>query len=288
MPSFRDLRARIRSVTNTQQITKAMKQVASAKIRRAENLRKEARPYADAMGQMLDDLFDAVGTIDHPFARPGPAGAPRAVVLVTGDKGLAGSFNSNVTRSAEIDVRGSPTPAIWYAIGLKGRNTLRRLSFQIAYEAPILGDKMAEAREVARRVGDDFAAGKLSEVVMISPRLISMLTQRPERRQLLPIVGEKKKTEKSGPRAAVEFVPSPEFVLARLLPKYLGFTIFSALLETDAAYYAAQLLAMTNATDNADELIDTLTVEMNKARQGAITKEILEIVGGAEAVAGVA
>jgi F-type H+-transporting ATPase subunit gamma len=286
MASFRDLKARIRSVKNTQQITKAMKQVASAKIRRAEAAQKEARPYADAIGQMLRDLMGSVGTVDHPFAKPGAPSAPRAIVLLTGDKGLAGSFNANITRAGELDLRGSTAPAVWYTVGNKGRNTIRRLGFTIAYEAPILGDKAAAAHEVAKRVGDDFAAGKLSEVVMISPRLISMLSQKPERRRLLPIASEKPPESNGAPRGAVEFAPSPEFVLAKLLPKYLEFTIYSAMLETDAAYYAAQLMAMTNATDNADELASSLTIEMNKARQAAITKEILEIVGGAEAVSG--
>ncbi len=288
MPSFRDLKSRIRSVKNTQQITKAMKQVASAKIRRAEAAQKQARPYADAIGQMLRDLVASVGSVDHPFMKPGSAGAQRAVLLMTADKGLAGSFNANLTRSAEIDTRGASTPALWYAVGNKGRNTIKRLGWQLAYEAPMSGDKAAIAREVAARIGDDFAAGKLSEVVMIAPRLISRMSQKPERSVLLPVKGALETEAPSGPRAAVEFAPSPEFVLAKLLPKYLEFTIFSAMLETDAAYFAAQLMAMTNATDNAEELANALTVEMNKARQGAITKEILEIVGGAEAVSGAA
>jgi F-type H+-transporting ATPase subunit gamma len=286
MASVRDLKARIRSLKNTQQITKAMKQVASAKIRRAEALQKQARPYADAIGQMLRDLIDSVGAIDHPFMKPGAPGSPRAVVLITGDKGLAGSFNANLTRSAEADVRHASAPAVWYTIGVKGRNTVRRLGWTIAYEAHLGAPKAETAAAVAAKIGDDFAAGKLSEVILISPKLISMISQRPERRVLLPISPPAADALPPGPRAAVEFSPSPQAVLARLLPKYLEFTIFSAMLETDAAYYAAQLLAMTNATDNADDLIGTLTIEMNKARQASITNEILEIVSGAEAVSG--
>jgi F-type H+-transporting ATPase subunit gamma len=146
-------------------------------------------------------------------------------------------------------------------------------------------EKLETAKLVAAQVTDDFTAGKISEVVLISSKLVSVMVQRPEVRTLVPIVAEKSERA-SGPRAEVEFAPSAEAVLTRLLPKYLEFTIFSAMLETDAAFYSAQLIAMTNATDNAGKLLDDLTLAMNKARQAAITKEMLEIVGGAEAQSG--
>ncbi|MGC2242314.1 MAG: F0F1 ATP synthase subunit gamma, partial [Candidatus Aquilonibacter sp.] len=138
----------------------------------------------------------------------------------------------------------------------------------------------------AQRVSDDFVDGKISEIVLISSKLISMLSQKPEVRQLVPITREDIATtdKTTAPKGAVEFAPSPEFVLSRLLPKYVEFTIFSAILETDAAFFAAQLVAMNNATENAGKLIDELTIQMNNARQAAITKELLEIVGGAEAL----
>jgi F-type H+-transporting ATPase subunit gamma len=152
--------------------------------------------------------------------------------------------------------------------------------------------KIDTAREVARRVTDDFRNGTISDIVLVSQQLITMLSQRPQTRKLVPILaedvaalrGEDKKDRKATPRGAIEFAPSPEFVLSRLLPKYLEFTIYSAILETDAAFFAAQLVAMTNATDNASNLIDELTIAMNNARQAAITKELLEIVAGAEAL----
>jgi F-type H+-transporting ATPase subunit gamma len=147
-------------------------------------------------------------------------------------------------------------------------------------------DKLASAREIAARVSDDFVAGRIGTVQLISPKLINMMSQRPETRQLLPIESKVERTAGGGPQAAVEFEPSPEAVLSRILPKYLEFTIYAAILETDASFYAAQLVAMSNASDNAKKLIDQLTVQMNNARQASITKEILEIVGGAEALAG--
>ena len=286
MPSVKDLRERIRSLKNTQQITKAMKQVAAAKIRRAEQAQKEARPYADTLGEMLQDLMAAVSSVDHPFMKPGNAGAPPGVVLMTADKGLAGAFNSNVIRAGELYAREHKDVA-WYTVGIKARNAVRRMG---QVERPTwainVPSKLDVAREVAQRVSDDFVDGKISEIVLISSKLISMLSQKPEVRQLVPITREDiAATDKTtAPKGAVEFAPSPEFVLSRLLPKYVEFTIFSAILETDAAFFAAQLVAMNNATENAGKLIDELTIQMNNARQAAITKELLEIVGGAEAL----
>ena len=285
MPSVKDLRERIRSLKNTQQITKAMKQVAAAKIRRAEQRQKEARPYADTLSEMLRDLMASVGSVDHPFMKPGNANAPHGIILMTADKGLAGAFNSNIIRAGELYVKANPQVA-WYTVGIKARNFVRR-SGHLDHPTWVLNasSKIEAARDVAHRVTDDFVSGKISNITLISPKLISMLSQKPETRTLVPIARDEiATTDHAGPKGAVEFSPSPEAVLSRLLPKYLEFTIFSAMLETDAAFFAAQLLAMNNATDNAGKLIDELTIQMNNARQAAITKELLEIVGGAEAL----
>ncbi len=271
---------------NTEQITKAMKQVAAAKIRRAEALQKQSRPYAEALGAMLQDLLANVGSIDHPYMKAGKAGAPTGVILMTADKGLAGSFNANLIRVGETMKRADAS-LVWYSVGNKARNAARRLGGETAQSWVLqVPDKLASAREIAARVSDDFVAGKIGAVQLISPKLINMMSQRPETRQLLPIESKVERTAGGGPQAAVEFEPSPEGVLSRILPKYLEFTIYAAILETDASFYAAQLVAMSNASDNAKKLIDQLTVQMNNARQASITKEILEIVGGAEALAG--
>ena len=290
MPSVKDLRDRIRSLKNTQQITKAMKQVAAAKIRRAEVAQKQARPYADTLAEMLRDLMNAVTNVDHPFMKPGNETAPMGVILMTADKGLAGAFNSNVIRAGELFARQQKDVA-WYTVGIKARNAVRRMGASNrptwVLNAP---SKIDVAREVAKQVTDDFVSGKISGITLISSKLISMMSQKPETRQMVPILrdtlaqAQSDAAEQHGPNGSVEFAPSPEFVLSRLLPKYLEFTIFSAMLETDAAFFAAQLLAMNNATDNAGKLIDGLTIQMNNARQAAITKELLEIVGGAEAL----
>jgi F-type H+-transporting ATPase subunit gamma len=291
MPSVRDLRDRIRSLKNTQQITKAMKQVAAAKIRRAEEARKRARPYADALAEMLADLMAAVSSVDHPFMKPGNESAPAGIVLMSADKGLAGAFNSNVIHAAETFARGR-SGVRYYTVGIKARNAVRRTGSPEHPTWPLGASKIATAREVASRTADDFVHGTISEIVLVSQKLVSMMSQRPETRKLVPVLAEDLKAfagtdgeeQRRATRGAVEFSPSPEFVLSRLLPKYLEFTLYSAMLETDAAFFAAQLVAMTNATDNASKLIDELTIAMNNARQAAITKELLEIVGGAEAL----
>jgi F-type H+-transporting ATPase subunit gamma len=284
--TVKDLRERIRSLKNTQQITKAMKQVAAAKIRRAEAAQKQARPYADALGEMLQDLLTTASRIDHPFMNPGRAGAPSGILLMTSDKGLAGAFNSNVIRAAEI-YRRDHSDAVFYSVGIKARNAVRRLGMADRPAWPLNApSKLQTAREVAQQVTADFVSGAIGDITLVSSKHVSMMSQKPEVRRLVPIERETAAEPAKGPRGSVEIPPSPEFVLSKLLPKYLEFTIFSAMLETDAAFYAAQLLAMNNATENAGKLIDELTIAMNNARQEAITKELLEIVSGAEALTG--
>ncbi|MGH7715407.1 MAG: F0F1 ATP synthase subunit gamma, partial [Vulcanimicrobiaceae bacterium] len=218
------------------------------------------------------------------FMKPGKVGAPAGVILMTADKGLAGSFNSNAISAAEEYRRNAAGGVKWYSVGVKGRNYIRRRDEIEQYWPQSAGVKLDVAREIARKASEDFLSGKTSKIVLISQHMQSMMVQRPQTRELVPVAREKQE-EKSGPRSAVEFEPNPESVLSKLLPKYLEFTIYSAMLETDAAFFAAQLIAMSNATDNAGKIIDEITLEMNKARQAAITKEILEIVGGAEALA---
>lgn len=287
MATVRDLRDRIRSLKNTQQITKAMKQVAAARIRRAEALQKQSHPYADGLSTMLRHLMASVASIDHPFMKPGREGAPMGVIVMTADKGLAGAFNSNLIRQAETYGRNNASVA-WYSVGIKGRNALRRQKGSTeGFWALTQGVMLETAHAVSHKVSDDFVGGKISGITLIWPKLLSMMSQRPETRVLVPVVADESDNKGgAAPQGAVEFSPSPEAVLSRLLPKYLEFTIYSAMLETNAAFFAAQLVAMNSATDNAKKLIDELTITMNNARQAAITTEILEIVGGAEALAG--
>jgi len=285
MPTVRQLRDRVKSLKNTQQITRAMKMVAGARIRRAEMAMRAARPYASAIGEMLKEVA-ASGGVSHPLLDRREA-KTRAVLLMTSDKGLCGAFNSNLVRAAtQIAVQGGPTTSL-YVVGVKGSIMLRRSPYAIAQAWALQDTPFPElAREIASRVSEDFLSGAVDDVTLVSSRFVSTIVQRPAPTPLLPIPRPDRTSQASGLKNSFEFEPDPPAVLAALLPKYVEFTIFQALLETRASEFAAKLVAMSNATDNAGKLIDELTLVMNKTRQAAITKEILEIVGGAEALKG--
>jgi len=285
MPTLRQLRDRVKSLKNTQQITRAMKMVAGAKIRRAELDMRAARPYAAAIGEMLAGLASAGGTgVNHPLLESREVKTP-AIVLMTADKGLCGAFNSNLVRAALTEAARTGANTKLYLVGTKGRVQLKRAPYAVAAAWPFGGGKFKDhAAEIAVKVREDFLSGAVDSVTLVSSRFISTLVQRPTTTALLPIVttGQTRDVNKN----SFEFEPDVKDVLAALLPKYLEFTIFQALLETQASEFAARLIAMTNATDNAGKLIDEITLLMNKTRQASITKEILEIVAGAEALKG--
>ena len=285
MPTLRQLRDRVKSLKNTQQITRAMKMVAGAKIRRAELDMRAARPYAAAIGEMLTQLAaGGGGGASHPLLESREVKTP-AVLLMTADKGLCGAFNSNLVRAAASAAleRGAQTKL--YLVGTKGRVQLKRAPYPVAAAWPLGSKKFHElAAEIAAKLSDDFTSGAVDSVTLVSSRFVSTMVQRPTTVPLLPIATAAAKRDAS--KNSFEFEPDVKAVLAALLPKYLEFTIFQALLETQASEFAARLIAMTNATDNAGKLIDEITLLMNKTRQASITKEILEIVGGAEALKG--
>ena len=285
MPTVRQLRDRVKSLRNTQQITRAMKMVAGARIRRAELAMKAARPYAASIGDMMRELA-ATGGATHPLLAERGSGK-RAILLMTADKGLCGAFNSNLVRAALSVAAQSPSPSTLYIVGVKGRTQLRKSPHPVEQAWPLAGKPFVElAAEIARTVIDDFLAEKIDGLTLVSSRFVSTINQRPTPMRLLPIERDPSAAAKNASKNSFEFEPDGAAVLAALLPKYVEFTIFQALLETQASEFAAKLLAMTNATDNAGKLIDELTLVMNKTRQAAITKEILEIVGGAEALKG--
>jgi len=284
MPTLRQLRDRVKSLKNTQQITRAMKMVAGARIRRAEMAMKAARPYASAIGDILRAL-GASGGASHPLLVERTS-SKRAILLMTADKGLCGAFNSNLVRAALQVASASASPSTLYLVGLKGRVQLRRSPHPVAQAWPLTGKPFVElASEIAKIVTSDFLEGAIDDLTLVSSRFVSTIVQRPTPLRLLPIRGADA-AEKDPTKNSFEFEPDVSAVLAALLPKCVEFTIFQALLETQASEFAAKLLAMSNATDNAGKLIDELTLVMNKTRQAAITKEILEIVGGAEALRG--
>ena len=288
MATLRDIRRRIRSVESTQKITRAMKLVAAAKLRRAQERIVSARPYARKMAELLGNLMSAAGKGEgaaHPLleAREGPR---RLIVIVTADKGLAGAFNSNIIRRSLEFVRESNATALaLVVVGRKARDYYRRRQWTIKREMLGFWDKLAysHATELADAFMAQYLAGEIDEVHLIYNEFRSVAVQRPVREQLLPIP---QTHEGAAEAAAVDYIyePSPEAILNDLLPRHVRMQVYRALMESLAGEYGARMTAMEAATKNAKEMIGVLTIQYNKARQEKITKELLDIVGGAEAL----
>ena len=288
MATLRDIQRRIRSVQSTQKITRAMKLVAAAKLRRAQERIIAARPYAAKMGELLGNLVSAASGSDgaqHPLLeqREGPR---RQIVIITADKGLAGAFNSNVIRRALELVRQSNTAEVTLVVvGRKARDFYRRRQWTIKRDMIGFWDRLAysHASELADYFMQQYLDGEVDEVYLVYNEFRSVAVQRPVREQLLPIP---RKAEGEAAAEAVDYLyePDPKAILDELLPRHVRTQVFRALMESLAGEYGARMTAMEAATKNAKEMIDVLTIQYNKARQEKITKELLDIVGGAEAL----
>ena len=284
MATLRDIRRRIRSVQSTQKITRAMKLVAAAKLRRAQERILEARPYATKMSDLLANLALRVSPEQHPLlARRAPR--QRLLVIITADKGLCGAFNSNILRASLEIVRQSGESAVTLVVvGRKARDQYRRREFTIKAEMVGFFDRLAyaHAQELSTGIIEAYAGGEVDEVRLIYNEFRSVAVQRVVRVQLLPIEAETAAAE--NPAADYLYEPSPDAILAALLPKHVTTQVYRALMESLAGEYGARMTAMEAATKNAQEMIELLTIQYNKARQERITKELLDIVGGAEAL----
>jgi len=288
MATLRDIQRRIRSVQSTQKITRAMKLVAAAKLRRAQERILAARPYAAKMGELLGNLVSAASGSDgaqHPLLeqREGPR---RQIVIITADKGLAGAFNSNVIRRALDFVRQSNTAEVTLVVvGRKARDFYRRRQWTIKRDMIGFWDRLAysHATELADYFMQQYLDGEVDEVYLVYNEFRSVVVQRPVREQLLPIP---RKAESEADATTVDYLyePDPKAILDELLPRHVRTQVFRALMESLAGEYGARMTAMEAATKNAKEMIDVLTIQFNKARQEKITKELLDIVGGAEAL----
>jgi F-type H+-transporting ATPase subunit gamma len=294
MPSLKGLRLRITSVKSTQKITSAMKMVAASKLRRAQTRVEAARPYAQRMERMLAALAaDVAGTANAPSMLVG-TGRDRVHLLVpiTGERGLAGGFNSAVvrlTRSLIVQLEGEGKTVKVLAVGRKGRDVLRReLGNKLVGDINFAGLKVvgfAQAQEVASRIVAMLNAGEFDVCSLVLNRFRSVVLQVPTQVQLIPtpIPADVAKAAE-GPHAAYEFEPDDSAILARLLPQNLAVQIYRSLLENTAGFYGSQMSAMDNATRNAGDMIKRLTLNYNRARQANITRELIEIISGAEAV----
>lgn len=290
MPSLIDIRRRIRAVKSTQQITKAMKMVASSKLRRAQERILSARPFALQMLHVLNGLASRVDPSAHPLLGVRDEHAPGArvlLVVISADKGLCGSFNTNIVKRAATFIAGSRSVEVVLAlVGRKARDFFRRRGFQPCYERINLFGKLGfqDAYAIAHAAMREFTEGRVAAVYITYNEFKSVLRQQVVVEPLLPI--PRLDLGVLDPAARVDYLyePSPERILDDLLPRHVEVQVFRALLESAAAEHAARMVAMDNATKNASEMVDQLTLYMNKLRQAAITREIIEVVSGAQAL----
>jgi F-type H+-transporting ATPase subunit gamma len=293
--TVQDIKRRLRSVRNTRKITKAMELVAAAKLRRAEVRIEALRPYAERMRELMIGTARATPARGFPLLEARDDVRSVAILPVTGDRGLAGAFNAQIIRRAlalEREARAEGADVRWAVVGKKGRSTLRFRRYDVEQawvdftDRPTYGD----AEAIAHKLADLFVQREVDRVVMVFNHYVSPLTQTVEVEDVLPIPRTllDEDEAKSAYEIALEgdfiYEPEPEQILERLLPTYLETTVYRALLESAASEHGARMTAMRNASKNAGELIDSLTLDMNRARQAEITQEILEVVAGADAL----
>src|SRR5438132_2728846 len=288
---LRQTRRRIRSIESTKRITKAMELIAASRSRRAQQKVQQARPYAELITQVLQSVASQIDEVAHPMLEQRASATTAAVIVLTSDRGLAGAYNSNVLRTSEeliSRVRSQGLDPRLYVAGRKGNSYFRfrdrpvEASWRGFSETPSYDD----AKAVADSVIEAFVSGRVDEIHLAYTEFTSALVQRPMARRLVPMVVEETAERPPGPLPLYIYEPAPEEIFASLLPRYVEARVYSAMLEAAASEQAARRRAMSAATDNAEELIKVLTRVANQARQSEITQEIMEIVGGAEAMAG--
>ncbi len=289
MATPRQIRGRIRVAKNIQQITKAMKMVAAARLRRAQETVAAARPYSEKIREVMQSLGGGAGeSVQHPLMRQAK-GDPQniGIILVTGDRGLCGAYNSNIIRRA-LDIARplGPSRVRIVSIGKKGATFFRRREYTIVAEqpAPATGMLFADAQALARTARELFENGEIDALYLIYTQFVSAMTQRPQTVQILPLAPPPVDDSAAKQTADYIFEPGPEQILSSLLPRYLDTQIYQAVIESIASEHGARMTSMSSATDNAGKMISNLTLSLNRARQASITKEIAEIVGGAEAL----
>src|SRR6266513_323315 len=294
MATVQDLKRRIRSVNNTQKITKAFELVASARLRRAEARIAAMRPYADRMLELMGVTARAAGSVRLPLLERREEVGRVALLPITADRGLAGAFNAQVLRRAftlERELRGDGVEVKWLASGRRGRSSLTFRGYELiqAWQGFSERPEYADAQAIARRAAELYASEEVDRVIVVYNRFQSALVQQVTVQDLLPIPekvieGGEEEDEQAALRGDFIYEPEPEQILERLLPVYVETELYRALLESAASEQGARMTAMRNASSNAGDLISNLTLAMNRARQAEITQEILEVVAGADAL----
>jgi F-type H+-transporting ATPase subunit gamma len=280
--SQREIRRRIAAVKNIKQITRAMQFVAASKLKRAQDATLAARPYSQKIDELLADLAVVIGPEDHPLLVR-REGGKRLIVLITSDRGLAGPFNTNTIRFAAQEITENSGDMAVVTVGRKGRDAMRRSRVPMEAHFEGFGDRptFADVLPLARLITDDYLAGTYSRVDIVFSQFVSTLTQRPAIDNLLPI--EPAEDTEGIPGNQFIFEPNPGSVLEQLLPRYIAARLFQAVLESKASEESSRMVAMRNATDNAEDLIQDYTLAYNKVRQANITREMIEIASGAQA-----
>jgi F-type H+-transporting ATPase subunit gamma len=280
--SQRDIRRRIGSVKNIKQITRAMQFVAASKLKRAQDATLAARPYSEKLDEVLADLAAVLGQEDHPLLGK-PSSDKRLIVLITTDRPLSGPLNTNIVRFIARDIVENPGDVALVTVGRKGRDAMRRSGVPLEAHFATFGDRptFADVLPLARLVTDAFLAGTYGRVDIVYSQWVSTLVQRPTALTILPI----QPSEDTEGIAGNQFIfePSAGAVLERLLPRFVATRLFQAVLEAKASEESSRMVAMKNATENAEELIEDLTLSYNKVRQANITREMIEIASGANA-----
>ena len=282
MPSQREIRRRIGAAKNIKQITRAMQFVAASKLRRAQESTLASRPYREKLDEVLADLAAVLGGEDHPLLAE-REGGKRLIIFLTSDRGLAGPLNTNAIRFVAREITESKGELELVTIGRKGRDAMRRVRAPIVAHFDSLGDRpdFRGIIPIARLVTDDFISGKYTRVDVVYSRFVSTLVQRPVLEQLLPV--QPSEDTEGIPGNQFIFEPDPHQFLQALLPRYVATRLYQSVLESTASFFSSQMVAMKNATENATELIDDLTLSYNKVRQANITREMVEIATGARA-----
>lgn len=293
MAGLRDLKRQIRSVQSTKKITRAMELIAASRVIKAQQRMQQSRPYAEAITAALRELSANGGaSLRHSYLRPRPEVRNAAVIVVTSDRGMAGAYSSSVLRQAEelyAKLRNDGVQPKVYVTGRKGTAyyRFRRRVVEGSWVGFSDNPSYLDAKVVAGQALEAFKAGEVDEIYVVYTRFLSSFTQQAEVRRFLPLeVRVVERTVKPGPRPAYEFEPDAATVLDSLLPRYIEARLFSAFLEATASEYAARRRAMNTATENAGSLIEDYTRQYNQARQAAITQELMEVVGAAEAFSG--
>ena len=293
MASLKDIRGRIASVKNIRKITRAMEMISAARLRRAEQRIEHLRPYADALRRMTSRASQAAENIPNlPILQEKETVSNVGILLVTGDRGLAGPFNSQIIRAGNSRMRELDAEVLWYASGRRGISSLEFRGFQVGGSWAGFTDRPAfsDARKIADGLTSAYVDGKVDRVEIFYNGYISPVNQEVRHETLLPLqqadvlgdVEDEEDEDDPHRRALWIYEPDPEEILARLVPDYVEISIYRALLESTASEHGARMSAMRNASDNAGELIDDLTLEANRQRQAEITQEIMEVVAGAE------